>query len=109
MIYIIDIDNTICLTRKDAEGRWDYPNSVPYQYRIDMVNELYDGGNTIIYWTARGSGSGLDWTELTKQQLDSWGCKYHEVRLGKPSYDVWIDDKAFNDEHYFDFAGRLSI
>ena len=109
MIYIIDIDNTICLTRKDAEGRWDYPSSLPYQDRIDMVNELYDGGNTIIYWTARGSGSGLDWTELTKQQLDSWGCKYHEVRLGKPSYDIWIDDKAFNDEHWFDFDGRLPI
>ena len=109
MIYIIDIDNTICLTRRDAQGKWDYPNSVPYQGRIDRVNELYDGGNTIIYWTARGSGSGIDWTELTKQQLDSWGCKYHEVKLGKPSYDVWIDDKAFNDEHYFDFDGRLPI
>jgi len=58
---------------------------------------------------ARGSGSGIDWTELTKQQLDSWGCKYHEVRLGKPSYDIWIDDKAFNDEHFFDFDGRLPI
>ena len=109
MIYIVDIDNTICLTRRDAQGKCDYPNSVPYQGRIDRVNELYDEGNTIIYWTARGSGSGIDWTELTKQQLDSWGCKYHEVRLGKPSYDIWIDDKAFNDEHFFDFDGRLPI
>lgn len=105
MIYIVDIDNTICLTQKNADGKWDYLNSQPLQYRIDRVNELYDEGNNIIYWTARGSGSGIDWTELTKQQLDSWGCKYHEVRLGKPSYDVWIDDKAFNDEHFFDFDG----
>jgi hypothetical protein len=109
MIYIVDIDNTICLTRKDAEGRWDYLNSIPYKGRIERVNELYDEGNTIIYWTARGSGSGIDWTELTKQQLDDWGCKYHEVKLGKPSYDIWIDDKAFNDEHFFDFDGRLPI
>ena len=109
MIYIVDIDNTICLTRKDVEGRWDYPNSVPYEGRIEKINELYDDGNTIIYWTARGSGSGIDWTELTKQQLDSWGCKYHEVRLGKPSYDIWIDDKAFNDEHFFDFDGRFPV
>jgi hypothetical protein len=109
MIYIIDIDNTICLTRRNVQGKWDYPNSLPYQDRIAKVNELYDGGNTIIYWTARGSGSGIDWTELTKQQLDDWGCKYHEVRLGKPSYDIWIDDKAFNDEHWFDFDGRLPI
>lgn len=108
MIYMVDIDNTICWTRK-VDGKWDYPNSEPIQYRIDRINELYDGGNTIIYWTARGSGSGIDWTELTKQQLDSWGCKYHEVRLGKPSYDIWIDDKAFNDEHFFDFDGILPV
>ena len=105
MIYIVDIDNTICFTRK-VDGKWDYPNSVPFQDRIDKVNGLYDKGNTIIYWTARGAGSGLDWTELTKQQLDQWGCKYHEVKLGKPSYDVWIDDKAFNDEHFFEFDGE---
>ena len=109
MIFIVDIDNTICWTRKDAEGKWDYPNAEPFPGRIDMVNDLYDKGNTIIYWTARGSGSGLDWTELTKKQLDDWGCKYHEVRLGKPSYDVWIDDKAFNDSHFFDFEGRLPV
>jgi hypothetical protein len=102
MIYIVDIDNTICWTRRNAQGKWDYPNSTPFEERINRINDLYDDGHTIIYWTARGSGSGIDWTELTKQQLDSWGCKYHEVRLGKPSYDIWIDDKAFNDEHYFD-------
>lgn len=106
MIYIVDIDNTICRTRK-VEGKWDYHRSEPIQYRIDRVNELYDEGNTIIYWTARGSGSGIDWTELTKQQLDIWGCKYHEVRLGKPSYDIWIDDKAFNDKHFFDIDGNI--
>lgn len=108
MIYIVDIDNTICLTRK-VDGKWDYPNSTPLEYRIDRVNELYDDGHTIIYWTARGTGSGIDWSELTKQQLDSWGCKYHEVRLGKPSYDIWIDDKAFNDEHFFDFDGNFPL
>lgn len=106
MIYIVDIDNTICLTRK-VDGKWDYPSATPLQYRVDMINQLYDEGHTIIYWTARGTSTGIDWTELTKNQLDSWGCKYHEVRLGKPSYDVWIDDKAFNDEHYFDFEGYI--
>jgi hypothetical protein len=109
MIYIVDIDNTICKTSKNDLGKWDYPSSVPFYDRINTVNELYDAGNIIIYWTARGSGSGLDWTDLTKQQLDQWGCKYHEVKLGKPSYDVWIDDKAFNDKHFFDFNGKYPI
>ena len=31
---------------------------------------------------------------FTKKQLDSWGLKYHKLILGKPSYDVLIDDKS---------------
>jgi hypothetical protein len=62
---------------------------------------LYDEGHTIIYWTARGATTGLDWSELTKTQLDFWGCKYHELRMGKPMYDVWVDDKAINDKAFF--------
>jgi len=91
MIIIIDIDETICRSPDK-----DYANAVPIQENIDKANKLYDEGHTIIYWTARGSGSGLDWTELTKQQIKEWGAKCHEVKLGKPSYDLFIDDKALN-------------
>lgn len=96
MIYIIDIDNTICKTHMS-----DYTSADPYIERINKINELYDSGNVIIYWTARGGSSGIDWSELTKTQLKKWGCKYSELRMGKPSYDVWVDDKAFNSEEWF--------
>ena len=99
--YIVDIDDTICRTPK-INNRPQYDKSEPIQYRIDMINDLYDAGNTIIYWTARGSSSGIDHTELTRKQLISWGVKCHDIRLGKPSYDIWIDDKAFNDAAFFD-------
>ena len=49
-----------------------------------------------MYWTARGSGTGIDWYDVTKKQLKSWGVKHHELRLGKPVYDLFIDDKAMN-------------
>jgi len=100
MIYMVDIDGTICRTPKVGLAH-DYENSTPITHRIDKINKLYDQGNIILYWTARGSGSGIDWTELTTKQLNDWGCKFHEVRLGKPSYDVWIDDKAIGDRFYF--------
>lgn len=100
MIYIVDIDQTICVTPQ-VNGEHFYNLSVPLKRRIDKINKLYDQGHTIIYWTARGSGSGIDWTELTTKQLNKWNCKYHEVRLGKPSYDIWIDDKAFRDIEFF--------
>lgn len=98
MIYIVDIDNTICYSPDS-----DYTKSVPYEWRIDEVNALHDSGHKIIYWTARGGRTGIDWTELTKKQLEEWGCKYTELRMGKPSYDVWIDDKAFHSNDFFNY------
>ena len=89
MIYIIDIDGTICNSNNS-----DYLNSEPLLDRIQKINDLYNDGNTIIYWTARGSVSGIDWEDLTKQQLLEWGCLHHELKMNKPNYDVWVDDKA---------------
>ena len=38
---------------------------------------------------------------ITESQLDRWGCKYHQLILGKPSADVYIDDKGINDNDFF--------
>ena len=91
MIYCFDLDNTLLKT----EGT-DYKNSKPIQEAIDKVNELYNQGNTIKIFTARGSRSGIDWREFTKIQLHYYGIRYHEVILGKPHADRFIDDKAIN-------------
>ena len=92
MIIYIDIDETICISPKNR----DYTMASPIEENIDKANKLYDEGNTITYWTARGSGSGIDWREVTEQQLNKWGVKYHELKLGKPIYDLFIDDKNMN-------------
>jgi hydroxymethylpyrimidine pyrophosphatase-like HAD family hydrolase len=89
MIIYVDIDNTICKTNNS-----DYTNSIPLQENIDIINNLFDKGHTIIYWTARGGNSKKDYTELTKTQLLKWNCKYTELKMNKPSYDIFIDDKA---------------
>lgn len=96
MRYIVDIDNTICKT----EGN-DYNNSQPMFDRIKKINDLYEQGHGIVYWTARGGTTGLDWTDKTHSQLAAWGCKYDEIKMKKPSYDIWIDDKAINSEEFF--------
>ena len=46
-----------------------------------------------LFYTARGSTTGIDWKEQTISQLKSWGVKYHELYLGKPTADVYVDDK----------------
>ena len=96
MLIYVDIDNTICVT----EGT-DYNEVTPMPERIEKIHKLYDEGNTIVYWTARGSVTGIDHSELTKKQFKEWGVKYHELKFGKPPYDLFIDDKNINSENYF--------
>jgi len=92
MRYVVDIDGTICVPGKTDEER--YTGAIPIQERIDKVNKLYDEGNTIVYWTARGSRKQIDWRELTEMQLKAWGAKYHELEVNKPYYDLFIEDKS---------------
>lgn len=92
MRIYIDIDNTIC----GSPDTTDYRKSVPWPKAIQAANDLYDAGNEITYWTARGAKTGIDWRELTVIQLAAWGVKYHALEFGKPDFDMLIDDKAHN-------------
>jgi glycerol-3-phosphate cytidylyltransferase len=98
MRYCFDIDGTLCYTPNNEKGKPDYLNAKSYPFMVEQVNRLYDEGNYIIMQTARGKGSGIDHTELTKRQLDEWGYKYHELfpMFCKPTADVFVDDKAVN-------------
>lgn len=89
MIIYVDIDGTICRTQGN-----DYKNACPVPENINKVNKMYHEGHCIIYWTARGTSSGINWRGFTIKQLKSWGCLFHDVRIWKPSYDLFIDDKA---------------
>ena len=100
MVIYVDIDETICRT---PESR-DYSLAVPIVSNIKKVNEYYDAGHTIVYWTARGTTSGIDWREVTEKQFEDWGVKYHELNFGKPVYDLFIDDKNINSETYFEMG-----
>ena len=97
MIIYVDIDDTICTTIGT-----NYQTAVPIKEAIDKVNLLYEAGNTIVYWTARGTVSGIDWMDLTEKQLLSWGAKYTELKMGKPAYDVFIDDKNINSKDWLE-------
>jgi hypothetical protein len=102
MIYVFDLDNTLCDTKKKIDGNWDYLNSEPFQDRIDVVNKLYDEGHKIIIETARGCVSKKNWYEQTYHQLISFGLKFHELRTGvKFNADFFVDDKAINSNDFF--------
>jgi len=119
MKYIIDIDNTICYT-DGSDYQHSQPDmqriekinqlfdqghekkhSQPDMQRIEKINQLFDQGHEIHYYTARGGNSGLDWSQLTAQQLEQWGAKHHKLIMGKPVYDVWVDDRAITAKDFF--------
>tara|TARA_R110002012_G_C11662409_1_gene612346 strand:+ start:4387 stop:4683 length:297 start_codon:yes stop_codon:yes gene_type:complete len=97
MIIYVDVDETICRT---PESR-NYTEAIPITDHIFKINELYNTGNTIVYWTARGTVTGIDWREVTERQFEKWGVKYHDLKFGKPAYDLFIDDKNINTDRFF--------
>lgn len=102
MKIYVDIDDTICYYDNiDTGKKMDYSKTKPYLERINKINKLFDEGHKIIYWTARGTVTQKLWFNVTYEQLIGWGCKFHELRMGKPAYDLFIDDKNINSEEYF--------
>ena len=100
MLIYVDIDDTICYY-ENKNDKMDYSKAKPHKDRILKINKFYEQNNTIIYWTARGTMTGINWFKITLEQLNNWGCKFHELKMGKPAYDLFIDDKNINSDVYF--------
>ena len=101
MNYCFDLDGTICNT-PIKDDKPTYLDSNPIPFMVEQVNQLFDEGHKIIIMTARGRGSGKNWTDWTTKQLDMWGVKYHELEpmFHKPTADLFIDDKGINVEDW---------
>ena len=101
-----DLDDVICSrsNRYENLGPKKYDYCEPDQSIIDLVNFLYEQGNKIVIYTARGMSQykgnvSLIYSELyskTIQQLNDWGLKYDQLVMGKIHYDLLVDDKALN-------------
>jgi len=86
MQIIIDLDGTICT----EERTYSRSMARPLDKAVESVNKLYDEGNTIIIYSAR------TWMEyeMTFDWLTKHAIKFHQLIMGKPIGDVWIDDRA---------------
>ena len=96
--FCFDLDGVICFTKNN-----NYKQSIPKKNVIKMINQLYEK-NFILIYTARYMGRSNENSKLANQkgykftlnQLKKWGLKYDKLKIGKPSYDVIIDDKSFD-------------
>lgn len=82
---IIDIDGTICTEEKTFEKCL----AKPFDKAREKINEWYEN-NIIIFWTARG----WEQFKITEHWLKENGFKYHQLIMGKPIYDLFIDDRS---------------
>ena len=89
-IFCFDVDGTICT---NTNGKYDLAKPFPDMRR--RINNLYDCGHTIIFMTARGCVSNVDYTEKTREQLKEWGFKYHQLIMNvKPHAHLFVDDRG---------------
>ena len=92
-----DIDGVICKTKNN-----NYKKSKPIKKNIKLINLLFDKNFEIIIYTARFMGRNKDQISkakkqgynFTKNQLKKWNLKYDRLIFGKPSFDLFIDDKS---------------
>lgn len=97
-IFCFDLDNTICKTIGKK-----YFFATPNKKAINFINSLFDSGHYIKIFTSRFMGRNKEnkhkaekqGFKKTQLQLKRWGLRYNILLMGKPSYDIFIDDKAY--------------
>jgi hypothetical protein len=109
MKFVFDIDDTICTSESKDGAHKDYKDAKPIVSRIQVINKLWNEGHSITFFTARGMGRYdgdvhqvyANFYEFTFDQLTSWGVHFDRLIMGKPSADVYVDDKGISDKEYF--------
>ena len=97
MRICFDLDETLCTGKP-------YEEAEPILSSIEILNRLKEDGHIIIIYTARGMTQYdgdqdlvlSQYGQLTKDQLNKWGINYDSLIFGKPSADIYVDDKALN-------------
>lgn len=92
MQIIIDLDGTIF----SEERTFSRSLAKPLRGAVRSINALYKEGHRIILYSSRS------WQEyeMTEHWLRHFKVKYHQLYMGKPVGDVWIDDRALRFENW---------
>lgn len=89
MRICVDIDGILT---NETEG-FAYEKRTPNLENIQKVNALYRAGHEITLFTARWAED----REVTVLWLATNNVLYHALRLDKPIYEFFVDDRARSD------------
>ena len=94
--YLVDVDGTLATMVSRGPFEWmKVDTDAPRQEVIDVVNALYDAGNTIIIVSGRDGVC----KELTEEWLDKYGVKRHGFYI-RPAGDN-RKDTLIKEEIYY--------
>jgi capsule biosynthesis phosphatase len=97
--FCIDLDGTICFTRKEGQS---YSDVEPIPGAIPFLKNLKSQGHYIIIHTARNMVTYQDslgkiianQAPVVIEWLKKYEIPYDELLFGKPYADYYIDDKS---------------
>ncbi len=99
MRIVIDLDGVICPIKKPNQT---YSDLKPLPGAVERLRELKEAGHYIIIMTARHMATCESnigrvmkkMGKLTFDWLDYYDIEYDEVYFGKPTGELYIDDRA---------------
>lgn len=112
MIFVIDIDGTLCPLRLPDQK---YEDIEPYGQMIDRLREYKSEGAKIILYTSRNMNSyngniGLinaNTAKILLSWLDKWNIPYDEVHYGKPwpgHNGFYVDDRCVRPNEFLNLS-----
>lgn len=99
MMIIVDLDGVICTEEKTFERSL----AKPQEGALEGMRQLRAQGHTVIVHTARS------WAEyrMTEDWLRKNNIEFDALQMGKPIYDVWVDDRAVRFEGWAPLQAKL--
>ena len=96
MIIAFDLDNTLCEPIKKSDDVVACLHVEPIEFYVELAKELKKRGHRILIFTHRH--------ECTRPTTKLWlvmnKVPHDELIMGKPKYDVLIDDKVLPPYNY---------
>jgi len=101
MLIAIDMDGVLC----SEERTFERSLGKPIEGAQEAVKTIRNAGHRIVIFTARS------WAEqrMTTNWLEHYGFEYDMLVMGKPPYDVMIDDRAIRFGSWKDVLADLEI
>jgi uncharacterized HAD superfamily protein len=103
----VDIDGVIASKLESGNYPEDYVKKEPIAMAVSSLEKLKEKGHTVFLFTARWE----DDRQVTEEWLETHGFKglYEALVMGKPHYDVLIDDRALRFEDWNNALYQLEV